>query len=235
MKKEQLSRYGIYFTILIGVFYAAIIIYNIGLYIFAWDVLLWSGQHDLHYALEGRFQIASFIGMGSLIVIPSVFLLFKLKKKLACILGWVGIGFAIIYLLQHFSMIIIILSNGYPVNNLYLFITSVFFLGAMIVTNLNITTIKIKEEETSLVKKAILELSTKFTRLNVKEISENTNIDKDTIIRVITSMISQKEIHAEFFKSTKMVSFDQQSNVENFDILLKSFEETTTKKTDKLD
>jgi hypothetical protein len=210
--------------------------YNVGLYTFAWDDLL--GIHadfELHHALEGRFQIASIIGMGSLITIPSILLVFKLKMKLACILGWISIGLAAFYLILHFGMISIILTNGYPVNNIFLFIISVILLGGIIAVNIIITTAKFEDEDISLVKKTILELSTKFTRLSVKEISEKTKVDKDTIIRAITSMIARREIHAEYFKSTKMVSFDQQANVENFDALLKSFEETTEKKIDKLD
>lgn len=68
---------------------------------------------------------------------------------------------------------------------------------------------KEKEELAKIkIKKTILDLGTRFPRLQVAEIAEECEIDMDQlIIDIIEEMIDNKEIYAKFFKSTKSVYF----------------------------
>ena len=70
-----------------------------------------------------------------------------------------------------------------------------------------------------------MDLGTKFTRLEVREISEKCVYDSDSIIGVLNNMIIKKEIYAEFFKSSNTVSFDQQANIEEIDVLMAAFKD----------
>jgi len=77
-----------------------------------------------------------------------------------------------------------------------------------------------------IVKKIILDLGVKLTRLEIMEISEKTGIeDEEFIIEVVLEMISKEEIYAEYFSSSKAVLFNQQANIEEIDNLLKKYEE----------
>lgn len=84
----------------------------------------------------------------------------------------------------------------------------------------------INNNNTKLIKKTILDLGTKFSRLSVSEISEKTNIkDEGLIVKLILQMIKNKELNAEYFSSTKNIVFNLQANREEIDKLLKMYQE----------
>ncbi len=75
------------------------------------------------------------------------------------------------------------------------------------------------------IKQKVLELGSKYPRLEVREIAEVTNIsDQNLIIKVLTKMIVAKEIHAQYFKSSNSVAFDQKANLNELDQLDSLFE-----------
>ncbi len=87
----------------------------------------------------------------------------------------------------------------------------------------------------NLIKMTVLDLGTKFTRLEIREIREKCKVDhEDLIIKIIKEMIKNNEIYAEYFKSSNSISFNQQANIDEIDDLMKKFEEwdkiDTTKK-----
>jgi len=87
---------------------------------------------------------------------------------------------------------------------------------------------------TAKIKKKVLDLGTKFTRLEMREISEKCNIDnEDLIIKVVEDMIKNEEIYAEYFESTKAVAFNQQANMEEIDSLMATFKEWEEEKFEK--
>jgi len=131
-------------------------------------------------------------------------------------------------------MIFNIVSNEYYFNFLS-FLVSVFLFFPVIGVQFLLIKVKITIEDISIVKKAILNLSTKFTRLQVREIAERTKIDKDTIIRTIKSMITRKEIHAQYFESSKEVSFDKDANISELDKFSRSIEQAYGKKSEKIE
>ena len=76
------------------------------------------------------------------------------------------------------------------------------------------------------VKKTILDLGTRFTRLQVAEIAEECKVkNNQLIVEIIKEMIYNKEIYAKYFESTKSIAFDQQTNIEEIDRLMDAYKE----------
>ena len=72
-----------------------------------------------------------------------------------------------------------------------------------------------------IIKKTVLELGSKFPRLQIAEISEVCSVDDvQLIIDNVKDMIENKEIYAQYFSSTKSVAFDQQANIDEIDKLM---------------
>jgi len=80
--------------------------------------------------------------------------------------------------------------------------------------------------KSSRIKKTILSMSTKYDRLQISEIAEESSIiDEGLIIETIKEMIGNKEVYAQYFSSTKTVAFNQQTNIDEIDRLMKIFKE----------
>lgn len=75
-------------------------------------------------------------------------------------------------------------------------------------------------EESGKVKKKILDLSTKLTRVEVKEISERVKIDKDTVKRVMKEMVQNKKVYGKYFSTSKALVFNQKANISEIDNLM---------------
>jgi len=70
--------------------------------------------------------------------------------------------------------------------------------------------------------------------LNATDISEKTGIqDEGLIIDVISDMIKNKEIYAEYFKESKSVAFNQQANIDEIDKLMEAYKDWEKKKVGK--
>ena len=77
----------------------------------------------------------------------------------------------------------------------------------------------------SIIKKTVLDLGTKFPRLQVIEIAEECGVENDLIISTLKEMITHKEIYAKYFESSQSVAFDQQANIDDIDKLLSAYKE----------
>ncbi|MFX0140355.1 MAG: toll/interleukin-1 receptor domain-containing protein, partial [Candidatus Hodarchaeota archaeon] len=76
------------------------------------------------------------------------------------------------------------------------------------------------------IKRIVINLATKFARLEIIDISEKTGIsDEDFIIEIIEEMIQNNEVYAGYFSKYKTVYFDQQSNIEQIESLIKTYGE----------
>jgi hypothetical protein len=76
----------------------------------------------------------------------------------------------------------------------------------------------------SKIKQTILDLGVRFSRLELREISERTGIfDEDLIRDIILKMMENKEIYGEYFSTTKSVVFEQQTNIDEIDNLMATF------------
>ncbi|MHA1518539.1 MAG: hypothetical protein ACTSRK_00015 [Promethearchaeota archaeon] len=89
------------------------------------------------------------------------------------------------------------------------------------------------------IKKTILELGSKYPRLDVGDIEEVCGVSEPKlIIGIIKDMISSEEIYARYFKNSRSVAFDQQANLEELgrlDDLFSDWSEKEISKMDKID
>jgi len=91
-----------------------------------------------------------------------------------------------------------------------------------------------KREKIGKIKKTVLDLGTKFTRLQVNEIVEECGIkDDQLIINIVQDMIKNEEIYAKYFSSSMAIHFNQQANIEEIDKLMEAYKEWEGKKVGK--
>ena len=81
------------------------------------------------------------------------------------------------------------------------------------------------KEEEAIVRRKIIEYGGKIARLKIKDISEKTNVNNSTVLKILIEMIKNQEIYAEYFKSSKTVAFNQIANLEKIDALMKLYED----------
>jgi len=74
------------------------------------------------------------------------------------------------------------------------------------------------------VKKTVLDLGTKFPRLEIIDISDKSGIeDEELIISVFQDMIHHNEIFGDYFASSKAIAFEQQRNIDQIDELIQTY------------
>lgn len=89
-------------------------------------------------------------------------------------------------------------------------------------------------QETRKIKKTVLDLGIKFTRLQINEIAEKCGLkDEERIISTVKEMIKNKEIYAEYFSSSRAIAFDQRENIDEIDKLTEEYKEWEGKKVGK--
>jgi hypothetical protein len=188
--------------------------------------------HD-HYG-TGFFYIFNILALniqifGFLFALVSVLYLYRLKARRSIIFG---IGATICYVINVLNLVFSFqykddLSYQGPGSNPIVMIIFVWI--AISLSNLVIFTLlrsekkDLKLEDLAVIKKTILDLGTKYTRLEIPEISEKSGYDADSIVFVLNDMIENNEIYAEFFKSSNTVSFNQRANLDEIDELLATF------------
>lgn len=211
------------------------LVFNLLLFlIYSINVVTLIGFQSYHFSyLQDKYGVGAFYLLniiiyytypfGFLFILISGFYLYRLKIRKSIIFGIVG---NIEYGLTVLHFIFIYIYNG----ELLLFLVTLLWLLTLIV-NLIIHILlrsgkkQLTFEAEMKIKKIVLDLGTKFTRLEVREISEKCGYDSDSIIGVLNNMIIKKEIYAEFFKSSNTVSFDQQANIEEIDVLMAAFKD----------
>jgi hypothetical protein len=193
----------------------------------------------------GRIPISLFIGgiAEALLFLISIIFIHSLKWKLSFltgILGCVIFGLNISYYrfisgwnYYYYYLFSIEIYNLEPLfsNTLLYFICWCLFL----VVNISLILAKPSDKiyNNYDLKKEVLDLSTKFTRLEVRAISEKLNKDPILVLNLIKNMLENKEVYGEYFESTKTITFDQQANINEIDQLLAQFSEFEEKKIDK--
>jgi len=73
------------------------------------------------------------------------------------------------------------------------------------------------------IRKSVLNFGIKGGRLEIKEIAEETGKDRTIIIPVVKEMIKNKEIDAEYFKSSKSIVYNRQTASGEIDELIEEF------------
>jgi len=82
---------------------------------------------------------------------------------------------------------------------------------------------KLKACKVQVIKKTVLNLCTKYARLQIIEIAEECGVNNQLIISTVKAMIKNQEIYAKYFESSKSVAFDQQANIEEIDNLMTAY------------
>ena len=109
--------------------------------------------------------------------------------------------------------------------NLSLLIYIFIFIVLSIVNLLIFTSIKvITKADKAKIKKVILNLGTRFTELEIGDISEKSNLNVKKVEEIIIEMIENEEIYAAYQENTKIVRFNQEANLEEIDKLLHTYE-----------
>ena len=93
--------------------------------------------------------------------------------------------------------------------------------------------ILINQSKIAKIKNTILNLGVKFDRLHIAEIVEKCSESEGDIIDTALEMIKNKEIYAEYFKSTQSVVFDKQANIDEIDKLMEVYKEWEEKEVGK--
>ena len=161
---------------------------------------------------------------GILVIMIAMISINLLKVRLAIKIGAIG---CILMGINLISIFIVYLSD-ISSNTLYFG----FFIGVGLwimfcVTHLALFSFKRSEsnEEEMRVRKIVLDLSTKFTRLKIKEIHEKSGVDYDFIIHVVRKMIDKQAIYGELFMTSKSIVFNQQANIDEIDNLMAKYQE----------
>lgn len=177
--------------------------------------------------------------LGLLFILLSIIFYLRLEIKRTLIFGVIGniFYFLAIFHLIHVYLFLIIL---YYIFN-YSLLFQIAYLVLVIGLNLIILNSARKEKkefslnDEATIRKTILDLSTNYSRLEVREISEVCGFNSDSVISVLERMISNSEIHAEFFATTKTVAFNQRANIDDIDRLMAAYEEWEDEQREKID
>lgn len=92
----------------------------------------------------------------------------------------------------------------------------------------------INEVKVAIVKSTILDLGTKFGRLEVREIAEECGEDEELIVKTIKEMIEGNEIYAKYFDSSRAVAFNLQANIDEIDNLMDKYKQWEKEDKDKV-
>ncbi len=92
----------------------------------------------------------------------------------------------------------------------------------------------IQEVKVAIIKSTILDLGTKFGRLEVKEVAEECGEDEELIVRTVKEMIEGKEVYAKYFDSSRAVAFNLQANIDEIDSLMDKYKLWEKEEKDKI-
>ena len=92
----------------------------------------------------------------------------------------------------------------------------------------------INEVKVAIIKSTILDLGTKFGRLEVKEVAEECGEDEELIVKTVKEMIEGKEIYAKYFDSSRAVAFNLQANIDEIDSLMDKYKQWEKEEKDKI-
>jgi len=233
MNRKSINVFGTLYILLLSInIFILFIIYN-------WiNTLYYASPNEMSLPIlvsDINLQI-NIAFLGTLLIIISVILLFFKKLNRSSTLGFIGILLQLILL---FSPPIVFYGQKYNMEpdkyiqftNEFGSISAFYLLCICLIFLINIIPLlydrfKPDIHETAIIRKLILDLGTKYPKLQVKEIAETcknelkTKIELSTIIRRIREMIANNEIYAQYFKSSNTIVFNQQSNIEEIDKLM---------------
>jgi hypothetical protein len=75
-------------------------------------------------------------------------------------------------------------------------------------------------KEVAEIKRKILDLSTKLTRVEVKEIAERVKTNRNLVKKVMRTMLENREVYGKYFSSSRALVFNQKVNIAEIDHLM---------------
>ncbi|NHJ24698.1 MAG: hypothetical protein EAX89_08990 [Candidatus Lokiarchaeota archaeon] len=151
------------------------------------------------------------------LIFVSVIFFYKFRFRLASIFGFFSCYLMIIDLnniLRTYGLIPTIFIAYYY-----------FIMGAIIAISIYLMYLVYipNKKASSLIKKLLLNFGTKFARLEVRDISEKSAINRRKVEHIIFQMVANKEIYAEYSKKKKFVEFNKEANIEQIDRLMEKY------------
>ena len=92
----------------------------------------------------------------------------------------------------------------------------------------------INEVKVAIIKSTILDMGTKFGRLEVGEVAEECGEDEELIVKTVKEMIEGNEIYAKYFDSSRAVAFNLQANIDEIDNLMDKYKQWEKEDKDKV-
>lgn len=165
------------------------------------------------------------IPFSIILIVPSYFIL-KLNFRFSLIIHLIGM-ISIVVILTIFSTDSQFATDIQPLAVFLNYISIIAVLIAFFTVDFILILFLILKnpKETAEIKKKILDLSTKITRVEVKEISERVKIDKDTVKKVMKEMVQRKEVFGKYFSTSRALVFNQKANIDEIEQLMEIYGE----------
>ncbi len=180
---------------------------------------------------ESSFYFILFIFIVSLLFhFVSLIYLFKSKIKRAIFLGISG---------DIATLVFISFLSEYPLDyyiGSLLYQTSISFLIIILLINFSLLILKSGENliiERNEVKNKILDLSSKFKKVTIKDLSYRCNVDVQNIIKIIEELIQNKEIGFHYDTNNLVLDFEVKVETEYIDQLISKYENWEQEKEEK--
>ncbi|MHA2183006.1 MAG: hypothetical protein ACXAAH_16435, partial [Promethearchaeota archaeon] len=82
----------------------------------------------------------------------------------------------------------------------------------------------IRERIKKKLRRIILELSVRFSTINLREISEKYDAEKYLMVKIINELLGTSEIEGSFDKKLKMLKFERKIESSEIDLLIAKFD-----------
>ena len=175
-------------------------------------------------------QLVYLIGVFGIISIAiSIILISLMRFQLGSMIGMLGtieVGLllllkALFYPYNYFRIpVSLYLRQALYHVNVFALITGIFCLFGLLIiygTFLYLNISQNKGDRASIIN-IIKDLGTKYTRLEIREISEKCNKDPGLILKIVKCMIERQEVFARYFTSSKAVAFNQKANISKIEV-----------------
>ena len=209
MNKRLISKIGVIYIVLLSVLSYIVL-----------SIFFWNTQFDINLKLYLNIVVYLEI-FGLIIMVLSILFEFRQELVRSFLFGIAGATIVLIYLFYTFVVVIDDTSINDDLNLLlnefrlfYLFPSTGLLISIYVLNIFSlISRSRISETEIDTVKRYVLDLEPYPTKIEIKEISEKTKIDKGMVSKVVKEMIETRDINAEYYKSTNSILFRQEEEL----------------------
>jgi len=193
-------------------------------------LISYSQLHFFLFTADPFREVLTLNNSEVMLIYPGLFLIgisiiyyYYLDIQKTIIFG--GIGNLIIFLIAILNIHLLINYSESLEVFIFFFSTISGVIGSTVIYSiLLISNFILKQNQIISIKKIVLDLGIHYARLEIRELAEECGIDKSSLKKIILGMINNKEIFADYFKSSKVVVFDKRSNIDNIDEILNTYE-----------